>query len=113
MSEPTSRRFRVPLNRCVVTAEMRRTLPYTAGQNPQQEFDQLKRVRETVVFRLERQQDLIGKIKRGKFKVSLGKVPIELVLALAENDLKILEKTFHTFEKRRSELKRKIHEDAK
>lgn len=107
MSEPRARKFKVPLNRCEITPKMR-NVQYTA----EQEFEQLRRVRDTITYRLEKQQDLISKIKRGKFRVSLGEVPLEMVLALAKSDLKILENTRANFEIRRVELRHKIHEEA-
>lgn len=74
-----------------------------------EEFNQLKRFRAVVTHRIAKQEELLGKISRGKFKI--GDVPANVLCALVKHDIKLLERTGSEFEHRASQLRQKIHEE--
>ena len=78
---------------------------------PQQEFEHLKAFKDVARFRIERQRIMISKIKRGK--VRLGqKRQLDMIQALAEHDMKHLNRLDEELRQRTAELRRKIHEET-
>lgn len=72
-----------------------------------QEFEQLKFIRSTTNLRIARQEDLMSKIQRGKWKQK--EITNEKLYALARHDLKILEKYRVDIEERLPILREKVH----
>jgi hypothetical protein len=114
MSEEKIKPFTIRLNRCTESdykAFEMRTNPQKRIYTPQQEFEQLKAFKGAADFRIRRQRSLISKIKRGKFKLSTPGNQ-EKIRALAEHDLKSLNKLDKELQQRTVELRRKIHEET-
>lgn len=72
-----------------------------------QEFDRLKRVRNAIDLRIAKQEELLSKISRGKWKQS--EISTAKLYALAKFDLKHLERDKEEVEKQLPILREKIH----
>lgn len=72
-----------------------------------QEFDRLKQIRTTIDLRIAKQEELLSKITRGKWKQN--EIPTSKLYALAKYDLKILERDKEEVERQLPILREKVH----
>lgn len=114
MSEEEPKSFTINLNRCT-EADFRayemKTPKTKREYTAQQEFEHLKAFKGAASYRIRRQKILISKIKRGKVRLGPPKIQ-QMLHALAEHDLKHLNKLDIELQQRTAELRRKIHEET-
>lgn len=85
----------------------KKLVPQATDLTKIQEFDRLKQLRTTMNIRIARQEDLLGKIQRGKWRQK--EITNEKLYALAKHDLQLLEKFRGEVEEQLPILREKVH----